>query len=149
MDEMSGLAAGSNVGGISASQFQGTETPESGSHSVLNLVRQRMDHGPMRIELLHIAECPNSAEAGLRLEMALTALGHSDIGYRTRLLESQADAVGTAFAGSPTITVDGTDIFPNGAPTSDLACRIYMNPGGIAGLPTVEQLKEAFRDNGL
>ncbi|WP_427135174.1 thioredoxin family protein [Pseudarthrobacter sp. S9] len=103
----------------------------------------------MRIELLHIDECPNSAEAGQRVEAALAALGHNDVAVHMRLLESSADTTGTAFAGSPTITVDGADIFPDGAPASDLACRIYLTPGGYAGLPTVDQLKEALKKYGF
>lgn len=103
----------------------------------------------MKIELLHIDDCPNSVEARLRVEAALAALGRPDVAVHMRLLESPADTVGTAFAGSPTITVDGTDIFPDGAPASDLACRIYMTPAGFAGLPTVGQVQEALRKSGL
>ncbi|MDI3331884.1 MAG: thioredoxin family protein [Micrococcus sp.] len=103
----------------------------------------------MRIELLHIDGCPNSVEAGRRVDAALAALGHRDAAVHMRLLESSADAVGTAFAGSPTIMVGGVDIFPNGAPTSDLACRIYSTPGGLAGLPTVDHVKDALSNHGL
>lgn len=103
----------------------------------------------MRIELLHIDECPNIAKAQERLESALTALGHSDIPVITRLLASASDVAGTGFAGSPTITVNGSDIFPNGAPANDLACRIYATPSGLAGLPTINQIAEALKDNGL
>jgi hypothetical protein len=66
-----------------------------------------------------------------------------------RLLKSVSDIEGTGFAGSPTITVNGADIFPDGAPSSDLACRIYMTPSGFAGLPTMDQLTKALRDRGL
>ncbi|QDG87079.1 thioredoxin family protein [Pseudarthrobacter sp. NIBRBAC000502770] len=103
----------------------------------------------MRLELLHIDECPNSAKAYERLEAALTALGRTDVEVHMRLLESASDIEGTGFAGSPTITVNGTDIFPNGASSNDLACRIYMTPNGYAGLPTLEQLTKALRNSGL
>ena len=102
----------------------------------------------MRLELLHIDECPNSAKAYERLEAALTALGRTDIAVHKRLLESAADIKDTGFAGSPTITVNGADIFPTAASTSDLACRIYMTPNGYAGLPTLDQLTEALRNSG-
>lgn len=95
----------------------------------------------MRLELLHIDECPNSAKAHEQLEAALTALGRTDVPVHVRLLESASDIKDTGFAGSPTITV-------NGAATSDLACRIYMTPSGYAGLPTLDQLMEALRNNG-
>ena len=103
----------------------------------------------MRLELLHIDECPNSAKAYERLEAALTALGRMDVEVHMRLLESASDIKDTGFAGSPTITVNGADIFPNGASSSDLACRIYMTPSGYAGLPTIDQLTDALRNHGL
>lgn len=103
----------------------------------------------MRLELLHIAECPNSVNAYERLEAALTALGRTDVEVHMRLLESVTDIEGTGFAGSPTITVNGSDVFPDGASASDLACRIYKTPNGYAGLPTIDQLTEALRNSGL
>ena len=103
----------------------------------------------MRLELLHIDECPNSVKAYERLEKALTALGRADVEVHMRLLEAASDIRDTGFAGSPTITLNGADIFPEGAPTGELACRIYMTPNGYAGLPTIDQLTKALRNNGL
>ena len=103
----------------------------------------------MRVELLHIDECPHSAEARGRVEAALAGLGHGDVAVHLRLLQSAAESLGTGFAGSPTITVDGADIFPGGAPASGLACRMYQTPTGYAGLPTVDQLTEALKNHGL
>lgn len=103
----------------------------------------------MRLELLQIDDCPNSAKTYEYLEAALTALGRTDVEVHLRLLESASDIEGTGFAGSPTITVNGADIFPSGAPSGDLACRIYKTPNGYAGLPTIDQLTEALRDSGL
>jgi hypothetical protein len=70
----------------------------------------------MRIELLHIDDCPNTAEALDRVETALTALGRRDLTVRLRNIKSPADIAGTAFSGSPTITVNGADIFPGASP---------------------------------
>lgn len=103
----------------------------------------------MRVELLHIDECPSSAEARERVEAALAGLGHGNVAVHMRLLQSPTDILGTGFAGSPTITVDGADIFPSGAPADELACRIYSTPGGYAGMPTVHQLMEALKNRGL
>lgn len=64
-------------------------------------------------------------------------------------MESAKDAVGTAFAGSPTITFNGTDIFPDGSPAQDLACRLYRTPRGLAGVPTIDQIKEALTNCGI
>jgi hypothetical protein len=103
----------------------------------------------MRIELLHIDDCPNTAKAREQVQAALATLGREDIPVHMRLIQSPADATGAGFAGSPTITADGTDLFPNGAPSSDLACRIYPTPGGHAGVPTIDQLMKALTHHGL
>lgn len=103
----------------------------------------------MKIELLHINDCPNTARALAQVETALTALGRQDLTVRLRPIKSPADTACAAFSGSPTITVDGTDIFPDATPTTDLACRIYSTPNGMAGVPTVDQVLEALRNRGL
>ncbi|MCU1516520.1 MAG: alkylmercury lyase [Pseudarthrobacter sp.] len=107
------------------------------------------DNEVMRLELLHIDECPNSDQAHERLEKALTALGRSEVKVHMRLLRTPSDILGSGFAGSPTITIDGADIFPAGAPADELACRVYQTPQGLSGLPTTDQLIEALRNNGL
>ena len=103
----------------------------------------------MRLELLHIDECPNSDRAHERLEEALAALGRSEVKVDMRLLTTPSDIAGSGFAGSPTITIDGADIFPAGAAADELACRVYQTPQGLSGLPTVDQLIEALRNHGL
>lgn len=103
----------------------------------------------MRIDLLTIDECPNTAQAQRNLQGALIALGRSDAPVHLRLLRSASDMTGTGFAGSPTITVDGADIFPTGARANDLACRVYATPDGLAGVPTIDQIMEALKDHGF
>lgn len=46
------------------------------------------------------------------------------------------------FRGSPTVLVDGRDVFAVGDEPVGLACRIYDTPDGMAGSPTVEQLRQ-------
>jgi len=99
----------------------------------------------MRIEILHIDECPNWVEAGTRVETALTEIGYEGAALTYRLLSSSSDAAKVEFAGSPTILLDGVDAFPTDGRTSDLACRIYRTDSGFAGVPTVAQLVEAIR----
>jgi len=99
----------------------------------------------MRIEILHIEECPNWVEAGARVEAALVELGRAGVELTYRLLLSSEDAADVAFAGSPTILLDGVDAFPTDGQTSELACRVYWTESGLAGLPTVAQLVEVMR----
>lgn len=101
----------------------------------------------MNIEVLHIDECPSWVEVGSRVREALNATGFEETTIIFRLLSSPEDAAKVPFAGSPTITIDGEDAFPNSGTTSDLSCRIYPTPTGLAGLPTTEQLIEAITAN--
>ena len=101
----------------------------------------------MRVEILHIDECPNWVEAGARVEAAMVELGHGDDEVTYRLLMSSADAAEVPFAGSPTILLDGVDAFPTDGRTSELACRVYRTDTAFAGVPTVSQLVEAMRQH--
>lgn len=98
----------------------------------------------MRVEILHTADCPNWEQASRRLRLALLATGHPDVDIASRVLLTPQDAERFPYAGSPTMTVDGLDLFPEAEPIVDLACRLYATPTGLAGLPTVDQLTEAI-----
>jgi len=98
----------------------------------------------MKVEVLHIDDCPNWQEAGRRTEAVVAALGRPDVQVIYRSLASRHEASKTAFAGSPTIAVDGTDLFPSDGRTPDLACRIYFTPSGLAAMPTEDQIREAL-----
>lgn len=100
----------------------------------------------MNIQVLHIDECPNWEEAGVRLRSALHAVGKPDTAIETILLTTPEEAERYAFAGSPTILIDGEDPFPTGATTTDLACRVYNTGTRLAGSPTTEQLTQALRE---
>ena len=103
----------------------------------------------MRAEILHIADCPNWREAGARLQTALERRGAADVIIDYRLLSSPEDLRGVPFAGSPTILVDGVDLFPSEGATKDLACRVYISEGRLAPLPTVNDLVEALQSRGV
>lgn len=74
-------------------------------------------------------------EAGRRTTVALAATGHERVTVTFRRLENAEDTSRVPFAGSPTIVVDGADLFPAAARITDLACRVYPTPEGLAGLP--------------
>ncbi|MDQ4214476.1 thioredoxin family protein [Microbacterium capsulatum] len=98
----------------------------------------------MRIEILTIEDCPNSPAAEREVRRAL-----DDLGIRAdpvvRVIRTPEEAAATAFAGSPTILVDGVDAIAGSAPITDLACRVYLTPAGPAGAPTAEMLIPAIR----
>lgn len=98
----------------------------------------------MRIELLHIADCPNTDLAAGRLRAALDASGLAAETITLTELDESTVLTAGPFAGSPTIVLDGTDLFPSDGQTSELACRVYPTAGGLAGSPTLEQLVDAI-----
>ncbi|KRC61324.1 hypothetical protein ASE14_10535 [Agromyces sp. Root81] len=98
----------------------------------------------MHVEILHIDDCPNTAKAGAAARAALDAAGLAEVAVEFVLLTTPEAARETPFAGSPTIAVDGRDLFPSDGATDSLACRVYPTPTGLAGAPTVEQIAEAL-----
>lgn len=58
--------------------------------------------------------------------------GLMKIEFLYTLISNAPDIVGTAFGGSPTIALEGVDLFP-GEPAAELSCRMYPTPDGPAG----------------
>jgi hypothetical protein len=98
----------------------------------------------VQVTVWYFAGCPNWRAAGQRLRQALDVVGRADVPISFVPVETDADAAELGFAGSPTFTVDGTDLFDTAAPTGMLACRIYPTPAGIAGVPEVSDLVAAL-----
>ncbi len=73
------------------------------------------------------------AEEGVEAEMELVAVNTDEEARRLR------------FPGSPTIRVDGRDLFP--APEREdwrPGCRVYATPEGLKGSPTAEMIRAAL-----
>lgn len=100
----------------------------------------------MEIRVLHIDDCPNWEVTGSRVRRALESVGLRDVPVEVLLIRTADDAVRLGFAGSPTILVDGHDLFPSEGRTADLACRVYLTDAGFAGAPTVAQLEQALKE---
>jgi hypothetical protein len=60
--------------------------------------------------------------------------------------QTEAEAAAVGFAGSPTFMVDGIDLFGHRPGGGSLTCRVYVTPGGLAGVPTVDDLVRALRE---
>lgn len=105
-------------------------------------------NGHMKIEVLHIDDCQNWQRAGERVRIALVQVGDTTSAVEFRLLGTPEEAAAVPFAGSPTITLDGEDLFPGADRVVDQACRIYATPDGLAPVPTVQQLVEAIETRG-
>lgn len=93
--------------------------------------------------MLHYFDgCPNWTEAAARL--AAIVVDSPDVTVTRRRVETSKDAEAIGFRGSPSILVDGTDLFPDPSAPVGLACRIYVTPDGFAGVPTLDQLRAAI-----
>jgi hypothetical protein len=94
----------------------------------------------MRLEVLHVRDCPN-------LHPMLDRLAEvTDQPVTTRLIESEADAAKFGMAGSPTLLIDGVDPFATADDCAcGVSCRLYREPDGrIVATPSVQQLHEAI-----
>ncbi len=102
----------------------------------------------MRVQLLYFDGCPHWSLMEKRLREALTLSGISEA-IEHSLVETPEQADEHRFAGSPSILLNGRD--PFAAPTSEfgLTCRVYSTPDGSAGVPTVEQLVAAIREEAM
>jgi len=96
------------------------------------------------IEVLYFAGCPTYLEAEKTLR---EVLAREDLRAVVELaaVNTDEEARRLRFPGSPTITVDGEDLFP----TPDraeyaLGCRMYATPEGLRGFPTAEMLSKAL-----
>jgi hypothetical protein len=70
----------------------------------------------------------------------------------TVAVDTDEEAARLRFPGSPTIRVDGEDLFPasSAAEREDwrLGCRVYATPGGFKGSPTAAMIEDALKRKG-
>lgn len=93
----------------------------------------------MEITLQYFDGCPNWEVLDRRLTEALD--GRSDVQVAHQRVETAEDATRLGFHGSPTVLVDGVDPFADEHAPVGLACRVFRTPDGLAGSPTVDQLR--------
>jgi hypothetical protein len=94
----------------------------------------------VRLEVLHVPDCPNLPPMLARLEEV------TDLPVVTRIVASEPEAAQLGMAGSPTLLIDGVDPFAaSGACDYGVSCRLYRDPEGhLVAAPSVEQLRDAI-----
>lgn len=99
----------------------------------------------MNVTLLYFDDCPSWQTADQHLR-ALAA----EMGFTIERVEvTSADRADQfQFRGSPSILVEGVDLFADPSAPVGLSCRIYQTPNGPAGSPTKDQLRAALRRHG-
>jgi len=100
----------------------------------------------VQVTVWYFADCPNWRVAGQRLRQALDEIGRADVPISFAPVETDAEAAELGFAGSPSFTVDGVDLFGTAPSAGMLACRIYATPTGLAGVPEVSDLVAALTE---
>ena len=96
---------------------------------------------PRLVELVYFDGCPNWKTADHHLQALKREFGFQ---LEHRMVTNDEDAQAAGFHGSPTILLDGHDPFATSGEPFGLSCRVYETPDGIAGSPTVEQLRRVL-----
>jgi hypothetical protein len=96
----------------------------------------------MDITLLYFDDCPNWQVAHRRL--AAVVAERPEVSVTLQRVETPEEAERVGFHGSPSIVVDGVELFAEPGAGVGLSCRVYSTPDGLSGAPTVEQLKAAL-----
>jgi len=93
---------------------------------------------------MYFGDCPSWKETHQYL---VEIIAEEEIGtaIELRKIETNSDATKYQFPGSPTIKVNGIDIFPTNQTDYALGCRVYKTPEGLKGSPTREMIAERIR----
>ncbi|WP_338538119.1 thioredoxin family protein [Janibacter terrae] len=98
----------------------------------------------MNVRLLYFDDCPSWRLVDERLRLIATERPDVTLSYARVETQEEADRLG--FHGSPSILVDGQDVFAGAGDPVGLTCRLFATPDGLAGAPTLEQLRRAVDD---
>jgi hypothetical protein len=96
----------------------------------------------LQITLQYFDGCPNWTTTAAHLSTLRDEGRIAGVGYE--LINTHEAAVDRGFRGSPTILVDGVDLFADANAPIGLACRVYRTADGYAGSPSLSQLREAI-----
>jgi hypothetical protein len=92
------------------------------------------------LEILYVPDCPNLAPMLAHLRQV------TDLPIATHEISTTSDAAAAGMSGSPTLLVNGVDVFADrGQPADGPACRIYRDEhGAVVPVPSVAQLRQAL-----
>jgi hypothetical protein len=103
----------------------------------------------MRVEVLYFEGCPIYLQAEKILRGVL-AQENAETEVELVAVNSDEEAQRLRFPGSPTIRVDGEDLFPvPDRAEYALGCRMYATPEGMKGSPTAEMVRASLAKRNL
>jgi hypothetical protein len=98
---------------------------------------------PLEIDILYTNDCTDWEITGELIQQVSQEL-NLDVELRYWLIENDRQALQAYFIGSPTVRVDGSDLFPVEGATAGLRLRSYLTDEGIMGHPTYQMLVSAL-----
>ena len=98
----------------------------------------------MHVEVLYFDGCPTYVAATRTLREVLSELG-VEAEVEMVAVNTDEEAKRLRFPGSPTLRVDGRDLFalPERSDWA-LGCRMYATAEGLKGYPTREMIRDAL-----
>ena len=104
----------------------------------------------MRVEVLYFEGCPTYLKAEKTLRGVL-AQEDTKIEVELVAVNTDEEAQRLWFPGSPTIRVDGEDLFPvpDHRAGYALGCRMYATPEGMRGSPTAEMVRASLAERNV
>lgn len=96
------------------------------------------------MELLYMEGCPNVGEARQAIDDVLDKLELDEVEVRLVKVATQEEAERLRFPGSPTVRVNGEDVYPQKVPQYSLSCRRYAGAFGWQGWPPRDYVEEAL-----
>lgn len=98
----------------------------------------------LELTVLTVPDCPNEAVLRARLARALTE--HPGAVVTSRVIDDAAEAARWGMHGSPTLLINGVDVFAAPGTTAGVSCRLHRDDtGSTGGAPSVAALREALR----
>jgi hypothetical protein len=97
----------------------------------------------VRIDVLTVSGCPHRWLAMTRVWEAIHRIG-VDAVVAERMIDDAGVAAVVGMAGSPTILLDGRDLFAPTPSEPSISCRLYRTESRVEGAPSVNSLIDAL-----
>lgn len=102
----------------------------------------------MKLQLLHVPDCPNTSVLRDRLQRLLA--GRGDIVVEEQVIRGTREAAARGMNGSPTLLVDGVDPFAASGLAPSMSCRLYIDEAGtVSGAPSLAQLRSVLTSGAI
>ena len=95
----------------------------------------------MIIDLLYFDDCPSWEKVMADLE-TIQKEGSLEFSIHLLNMKSDEEASRLKFLGSPSIQINGIDLWPEDRPSYAMNCRMYQTADGLKGWPTLDMIRQ-------